>query len=127
LFGRRSRNGTIDLIGGGVQSDESAVESGSDIEANLRKEIFEELGIRSAQIQDVRGIGVLLSTTSNVLVIAAVDLDLSIKEVAAQFANRTDDDMSDLVGVNEDDLSAFLRNMPDYRTLISELQWKPSS
>jgi len=121
LFGRRSRDGTIDLIGGGAQSDELAIGCGSDIEATLRKEIFEELGVRSTQIPDVRGMGVLLSTTSNVLVVAAVDLALSTDEVAAQFADRSDDEMSELVTVNENDLSAFLRGMTDCRTLIPEL------
>lgn len=121
LFGRRSRDGTIDLIGGGAQIDELAITCGSDIEANLRKEIFEELGMRSAQIREVRGMGVLVSTTSNVLVIAAVDLALSTDEVAAQFADRSDDEMSELVTVKENDLSAFLRGLTDYRTLIPEL------
>jgi len=121
LFGRRSRGGTIDLIGGGVQSDELAVNHGSDIEANLRKEIFEELGVPSAQIEGVKGIGVLHSSTSNVLVIAEVDLALSTKEVVEQFAGRSDDEMSELVAVSQDDLSAFLVNMRDYRALIPEL------
>ena len=121
LFGRRSRSGTIDLIGGGAQSDELAIRSGSDIEANLRKEILEELGVRNTQILDVKGMGVLLSTTSNVLVVATVDLGLSTDEVAAQFAGRSDDEMSELVAVNESDLSAFLLGLTDYRTLIPEL------
>jgi 8-oxo-dGTP pyrophosphatase MutT (NUDIX family) len=121
LFGRRSQNGAIDLIGGGVQSDELEVESGSDIEASLRKEIFEELGVRSTQIETVRGAGVLLSSTSNVLVVAAVDLTLSMDEVAAQFADRSDDEMSELVAINEDDLSTFLGSMSDCRTLIPTL------
>jgi 8-oxo-dGTP pyrophosphatase MutT (NUDIX family) len=127
VFGKRSRNGAIDLIGGGVQSDELAIACGSDIEANLRKEILEELGVRSAQIQSVKGKGILLSTTSNVLVIAAVDLSLSMNEVAAQFADRSDDEMSDLVAVSEGNLSAFLSNMTDYRALIPALMQCPES
>lgn len=121
VFGKRSRNGAIDLIGGGVQSDELAITCGADIEVNLRKEILEELGVRSEQIESVKGKGILLSTTSNVLIIAAVDLALSLNEVAAQFADRSDDEMSDLVAVDEDDLSAFLSNMTDYRALIPAL------
>jgi 8-oxo-dGTP pyrophosphatase MutT (NUDIX family) len=121
VFGRRSRNGAIDLIGGGVQSDELAITCGADIEANLRKEILEELGVRSEQIRNVQGKGIVLSTTSNVLVIAAVDLALSMHEVAAQFAHRSDDEMSDLVFVGEDDLCAFLADMTDYRGLLPAL------
>ncbi len=121
VFGRRSRNGAIDLIGGGVQSDELPVTCGADIEANLRKEILEELGVRSEQIRSVQGKGIVLSTTSNVLVIAAVDLVLSMNEVAAQFAHRSDDEMSDLVFVGENDLCAFLTNMTDYRALLPAL------
>src|SRR5262249_49705598 len=103
------------------QSDELEIACGSDIEANLRKEIFEELGVPSTQIQSVRGKGILLSTTSNVLVIAAVDLAPSVNEGAAQFADRRDAEMSDLVTVSEDGLSAFLATLTDYRALIPEL------
>lgn len=125
LFGRRSRDGAIDLIGGGVQSDELAVACGSDLEANLRKEILEELGVASAHIRSIGGVGILLSTTSNVLIIGLVDLALSLDEAAAQFAQRSDDEMSELVAVSQDDLGGFLGAMTDYRTFLPELMRTP--
>jgi 8-oxo-dGTP pyrophosphatase MutT (NUDIX family) len=121
LFGKRSRGGAIDLIGGGVQPEELAVTCGADLEANLRKEIHEELGVPETQIRDLEGLGVLLSSTSNVLVLGAVELALSLDEAAAQFPHRSDDEMSELVAVGQEELGAFLRGLSDYRASIPEL------
>jgi 8-oxo-dGTP pyrophosphatase MutT (NUDIX family) len=121
LFGKRSLGGAIDLIGGGVQPEELPVTRGADLEANLRKEILEEMGVANAHIRSLHGVGVLLSSTSNVLIIGAVDLVLSRDEVAGYFAQRSDDEMSELVAVREEDLNSYLGSMTDYRKLIPGL------
>jgi predicted NUDIX family phosphoesterase len=121
LFGRRSRNGEVDLIGGGVQCDELAVTCGADLERNLFKEIHEEVGIREDDIEQLAGIGILLSGTSNVLIVAHANLALTRAEAAARFAMRTDNEMSEPVFVRECELCPMLRAMSDYRRLIPEL------
>ncbi|HVU79907.1 MAG TPA: NUDIX hydrolase [Candidatus Paceibacterota bacterium] len=125
LFGKRNRARiqleTVDLIGGGVQQDEIEVHSGADIEKNMYKEIREEAGIEEKDIRSMTGIGVVFSTTSNVLVIVLAELRLTKQEAVAAFETRNDDEMSEPVFVSEEDLPAFLKGMSSYRALIPDL------
>jgi 8-oxo-dGTP pyrophosphatase MutT (NUDIX family) len=121
LFGRRTRNGEMDLIGGGVQSDELAISCGADLERNLRKEFHEEAGIRSADIAQLTGIGILLSGTSNVLIVGYAILSLTKAAATARFALRTENEMSEPVFITQNELGPALRSLGDYRPLIPEL------
>ncbi len=121
IFGRRTRGGAIDLIGGGVQRDEMEVSCGADLGRNLYKEIREETGIQENDSVGMNGMGILMSSTSNILVIARVDLSLSRDEVAERFAKREEDEMAEAVIVAESELRGFLGGLNDYRTLIPEL------
>lgn len=121
LFGKRAWDGTIDLIGGGVQQDEIAVSSGIDLERNLLKEIREEAGIHQDDIAEIAGIGILLSATSNVLILGRVQTRLSRAGTVMRFAGREDNEMAEPIFVPDDKLRRFLKDMTDYRTLIPEL------
>ncbi|PKU22676.1 NUDIX hydrolase [Telmatospirillum siberiense] len=121
LFGKRTGNGTIDLIGGGVQKDELAVSNGSDIEQNLFKEIREEVGIPANAVESMSGIGILLSGTSNVLIVGHARVRLSKTDAELRFAQREDDEMAAPVFVPKDKLRAFLEDMSDYRKLIPDV------
>ena len=121
LFGKRTNNGIADLIGGGVQEDEVKVESGTDLARNLYKEIQEESGIKRMNIESMTGIGITLSATSNVLIVAYVDLRLSREEAIAAFMNREDNEMAEPIFVPEDQLIEFLKSMGSYRVLIPSL------
>jgi len=120
LFGRRG-NGAIDLIGGGVQPEELAVSSGADLERNLRKEILEEVGIPTDALAGLEGLGVLMSGTSNILIIAEVATSLTRHAAEEAFARREEDEMAQPVFVPERELSAFLHGLTDYRRLIPQL------
>jgi len=121
VFGRRTRGGAIDLIGGGVQRDEMEISCGADIGQNLYKEIREEVGIQYTDTLRMNGMGVLMSSTSNILVIAHIDLRLSRVEVADRFANREEHEMAEPVIVPESNLRGFLHRLTDYRMLIPDL------
>ena len=121
LFGKRTRNGEIDLIGGGVQSDELVITSGADLERNLLKEIREETGISRSEIQQLSGIGILLSSNSNVLIVGHARTGLTRAEAIAAFDLRTENEMSEPVFVPQDEICSTLRSMTDYRPLIPEL------
>ena len=120
LFGRRG-NGAIDLIGGGVQPEELAVSSGADLERNLRKEIREEVGIPSDALAGLEGLGVVMSGTSNILIIADVATSLTKHAAEEAFARREEDEMAQPVFVPERELAAFLHGLTDYRRLIPQL------
>lgn len=121
VFGRRTRGGAIDLIGGGVQRDEMEISSGADIGQNFYKEMREEIGIPYGDSLRMNGMGILMSSTSNILVIAHIDLRLSRDEVADRFGHREEDEMAEPVFVPQSDLRDFLGRLTDYRMLIPDL------
>ncbi len=121
LFGKRTRNGFIDLIGGGAQTDELVISGGPNIEQNLYKEIHEEVGVCEDDIEELAGIGVMLSGTSNVLIIGHIRTGLSRTDAIARFDQRTENEMTEPMFVHEDKLRGFLWNMTGYRRLIPDL------
>lgn len=123
VFGVRSRNGAVDLIGGGVQSDEIEILRGADLEKNLYKEIREETGLDYDEFESLKGIGIVLSTTSNVLIISHAQLTLNSAEVTRKFQQRTEDEMERLIFVAGEDVREFLMQMTDYRKLLVHLDW----
>ena len=120
LFGQRG-NGSVDLIGGGVQPEELAVSSGADLERNLHKEVFEEVGIPETALAGLEGRGVLMSTTSNILIIAEVATSLTRGAAEDAFTRRAEDEMVAPVFVPAAELPSFLRRLTDYRSLIPDL------
>jgi len=117
VFGKRAINGAIDFIGGGFQPDDAP----PDLAANVHKEIREEIGIESDRLGPMKGLGVVMSTTSNVLVIACLDMSLTRDGVMEAFARREDDEMAEPVFVPGDTIAGYLRAMTDYRPLVAEL------
>jgi len=123
VFGVRRRPGAVDLIGGGVQSDEFEIQSGADLEKNLYKEILEETGLNQEDIGKLVGIGVVVSSTSNVLVAGHAQLKVDSVEVARRFQQRTEDEMERLIFVADEGVREFLTQMNDYRNLLPQLDW----
>jgi 8-oxo-dGTP pyrophosphatase MutT (NUDIX family) len=121
LFGRRRVRGNIDLIGGGVQPDEMTVADGADLERSLLKEIREETGIQATQIAALDGLGVVLSTISNIIIVAHAALALTRAEAESAFAHREEDEMGALECVQAAQIKPYLRNLTDYRVLLAEL------
>ncbi len=121
LFGIRKQNGFVDLIGGGAQCDQIEISSGAGIEQNIYKEIREEIGLNREDIDDLTGIGIVYSSTSNVLVVGHVCLSLTSDEIRARFEERVDDEMAQLVFISEERVREFLLEMPDYRNLLPQL------
>lgn len=121
LFGKRTNDGSIDLIGGGVQKDEIEVTTGRDLAKNLYKEISEESGIKRSHIKDMHGMGILFSITSNILIVGQVTLNLNRQEVEDIFSHREDNEMSEAIFVPESKLLEFLQGMKSYRALIPTL------
>lgn len=118
VFGKRAINGAIDLIGGGLQPEEGVAPC---FEANLYKEIAEELGIGRGALGGAEGLGIVLSTTSNVLVIARIGTALPRAGVLEAFCAREDDEMAEPVFVAEAEVRDYLRGLTDYRVLVAEL------
>lgn len=121
LFGRRRVRGTVDLIGGGVQPDEMTVACGADLETCLLRELREETGIPATAVTALTGIGVVLSSIANILIIGHVTLALSRAEAEAAFAQREDAEMGALEIMPAREIRAYLRGLTDYRVLLADL------
>ncbi|HJW42806.1 MAG TPA: hypothetical protein VJ476_16450, partial [Rhizomicrobium sp.] len=105
VFGKRAVNGAIDFIGGGLQVEDG---SAPDFEHNIRKEIGEETGIGRHSLGTIAGLGIVLSTTSNVIVVGLLGTDLSRDGVLEAFAGREDDEMAEPVFVPEARIDGYL-------------------
>lgn len=123
VFGTRQRNGAVDLIGGGAQCDEIEIHHGADLEKNLYKEFHEEAGLTEPDVGDLAGIGVVYSSTSNVIIVGHAKLNLNSADVQTRFLQRTDEEMDRLVFVSDRNLREFLSQMQDYRSLLAQLEW----
>jgi len=121
LFGRRRVRRNVDLIGGGVQPDEMAVATGADLERCLFKELREETGIRASAVTELTGLGVVLSGSSNILIVGHLKLSLDLAEAQAAFVHREEDEMGELEIVPADGIRAYLSAMTDYRVLVADL------
>ena len=120
VFGKRAVNGAVDLIGGAFQPDET-LGAAANFRTNTLKEIREETGIAADALGAMSGLGIVLSTTSNVLVVAHVETKLTREGVRETFATREDDEMAEPVFVPAADIRDYLRAMTDYRALLAEL------
>ena len=121
LFGRRRVRRNVDLIGGGVQPDEMVVANGADLEQCLFKELREETGIPAAAVTELTGLGVVLSTISNILIVGHATLSLTRDQAQAAFAHREEDEMGELEIVPAAQIETYLRSLPDYRLLVADL------
>jgi 8-oxo-dGTP pyrophosphatase MutT (NUDIX family) len=121
LFGRRRVRRNVDLIGGGVQPDELAVATGADLELCLFKELREETGILASAVTVLTGLGVVLSGSSNILIVGHATLSLSRAQAEAAFVHREEDEMGELEIVPAADIKSYLRSRPDYRLLVADL------
>ncbi len=122
VFGVRSHNGSIDLIGGGVQKDELLVQSGTDIQKTLYKECKEEIWLDSCHISSCTYVGTLFSYTSNNIVIASMQLAISSQELSELFHQKTDEEMKWLLYIEPQDIQHFLGKMKSYRPLINDIR-----
>lgn len=118
VFGKRALNGAIDFIGGGFQPEEGVA---PDLARNVAKEIREELGIDRDGLGAMAGLGIVMSTTSNVLVISGLATTLTRAGVLKAFAAREDDEMAEPVFVPAAEIVSYLRTMTDYRPLVADL------
>jgi 8-oxo-dGTP pyrophosphatase MutT (NUDIX family) len=120
VFGKRAVNGTVDLIGGAFQPDETLGEA-ANFETNVLKEIREETGIGRGALGAMTGLGIVMSTTSNVLVVADVPTMLTRDAVLETFATREDDEMAEPVFVPAAGVRDYLRGLGDYRAVVAGL------
>lgn len=125
VFGKRSKFNVnsfqTDLIGGLLQRDELEINVGVDLYRTLLKEMHEEVGIEESNIESSKGIGIIQSKNSNVIFIAGTRLKINSQEMQQVFANRTAEEMQEIVFVEPSRLVKTLSELGGYRKLIPKL------
>lgn len=124
LFGARSNTAyanKTDIIGGGLQVDELPIASGNDIRKTLFKEMQEEANISETQVVSSEVMGILLSSSTGLIILFDVCLNSAKAELVSRFVTRSDQEMADLIFVPATELVSFLEGLHDYRKLIPKL------
>ena len=123
IFGQRSgksmTSNKIDFIGGVIEEHDGA--SGQSLLSRNQIEIKEEVGIDRRFIDEMFVVGVVLSNTTNVILITYTELSMGSLEVRNVFSKATDDEMSDLIFVEEKNLAEYLESLGGYKTMVIEL------
>jgi hypothetical protein len=121
LRGKTVHSDNIDFIGGGLQEDEIVVTYGLDIERSQYKEMKEEANILIKDISKCEMVGILRSTSMNVLFVFEIDLNISKNKVMEKFKQRSDNEMQELIFVERNNLENYLKALPGYRPLVWDL------
>jgi len=123
IFGVRSgktlTSNKIDFIGGIVENVD--LNSGKELFSQNYKEIQEEMGVSKDQIDNMVVLGMILSNTSNVIIITFTQLNIDSKKVLDVFRQRNDEEMSSLEFVEEESLKDYLHDLGGYKVVVYEL------
>ncbi len=111
----------IDFIGGGLQEDEFIVNDIKDFKKNTIKEIQEEINLRSDMIKQIEGLGIIFSTTTNILFFYKSILNIDSIELMKRFRERNDTEMEDLILIKSEKYKDYLKTLPGYRPLVAAL------
>lgn len=95
-------------VGGVLSKDEGEIKSGRDLFLAARREVVEELGVSSAEMNEtVLKVG-YLTENWNVCLLFSIKLLLSKTELLEVFKNNSDGEAEDLVFLNVDNKSDWL-------------------
>ncbi|MBL4631141.1 MAG: hypothetical protein JKY14_08265 [Paraglaciecola sp.] len=126
VFGEKENSGGdtfIDLIGGGLQKDELTVHQAIDIRDNILKEAFEEAHITKEFIELVNLNSIVLTNTMSIFIIFNLKLNIDRNQLALEFNKRTDEELSGLQFLDENEVNQFStnKNLYSYLTIVPDL------
>lgn len=119
--GKTMSTSTIDLIGGGASKDEFKLENSKDLLNIAIEEMEQETGIDKTKIEASRLLGLILSPTATYIFIFQVDLSISRDDADRIFKENHDNEMSNLLFLKKEDLTAKLDEAGGYRVLLNAL------
>jgi predicted NUDIX family phosphoesterase len=118
--GERSYSKTkIDFIGGILENLD--ITTGKQLLEEGLRELNEEIGISSKQIEDTYFIGMVLSDTTNIMIVTNTILNISSKKVRDIFNKLSDSELSDLIFIKKSDIKDYLQKLSGYKPCTIEL------
>ncbi|MBB1294617.1 NUDIX hydrolase [Pseudoalteromonas sp. SR41-4] len=126
VFGEKANSNDdkfIDLIGGGLQKDELAVHTAIDIRDNILKEAFEEANITQEFVELINLNSIVLTNTMSIFIIFNIKLNINREQLAIEFDNRTDEELSGLRFFDKNEVNQFSsnNNVYPYLTIVPDL------
>lgn len=125
IFGRTNANtltaGRIDLIGGSLSKTERPVTNGADLFRSALSEIEEELNVGAVDVESGHLCAILKTPRSFVGMIFHVRLNIDLVQFERRFRARDNDEITEAVAVDRNDLSSFLTAQASYLPFLREL------
>lgn len=110
LSGKTLNEKSIDFIGGVLSHDEIEIRSSDDLWQVMFTELDEEANIKKDDVESSSLVGGATSWYSNVALIFYVKLKIDSETVKRKFADRSDDELSDLLCVERPELEKMMRD-----------------
>ncbi|MDW9817154.1 hypothetical protein GOB25_19175 [Sinorhizobium meliloti] len=125
VFGRTNANtltaGRIDLIGGSLSKTERPVTNGADLFRSALSEIEEELNVGAVDVKSGHLCAIVKTPRSFVGMIFHVRLNIDLAQFDRRFRARNNDEITEAVAVDRNDLSSFLTSQASYLPFLREL------
>ncbi len=124
IFGRRSgntiTNNSVDFIGGILEPE--VIKGAEDLFRYNKQEMLEEIGLNETYIISQKLIALVLSPSTNIIMLTYTRLNIDSGEVKNIFEQSNDKfEMSELVFINEDKLIEYLHKLGGYKVAVAEL------
>lgn len=119
--GKNINSSDVDFIGGGIQEDNVKINTVNDIELNQIIEMQEELNVTKDIISNIKGCGIVHSSSTNVIFVYYVTLLVNKVNLQNLFKKRKDFEMINLLFLKYNEYKNYLNSLSSYRPLVCEL------
>lgn len=102
-------NRKISFIGGILSKTEKELRSGNDLFEEVAKEVKEEIGVSSANIESIRLNAGYISKNFNFCLVFTVKIKKKLEEILRDFDHSNDGEAANIVYVKEEDLMIFAK------------------
>lgn len=121
IRGKTNHDTNVDLVGGCLLKSEKTINRGKDVENHILKEIKEETNIDQDDIAENKFLGMLIGDSMSIIFIFETKLKVNSKDCIKIFNNHHDKELSDLLFIDIEKVTDFLKNQPSYRKILHKL------
>lgn len=109
-----------DIIGGVLEVIEPF--SGKGIFEMNKRELREEINVDSEMIKEMKVIGIVLSPSTDIIIITLTKLKLSVSELKVIFEKRADLELEGIEFVSLQELNNYLESLGGYKPVMKKLK-----
>jgi hypothetical protein len=108
-----------DVIGGVLETIEP--QSGEGVLNMNRTELKEEVNVSPSMIEDMKVIGIVRSSTTDILIVTDTQLSIASAELRELFEKREDRELEGIEFVSPENLATYLEELGGYKTTMGKL------